>query len=423
MPRAALLSQATILIALVIVACPLFANMYTSRGDGVTIAPLQSEHISMVSEAVLVEARAIPGEDTSDLRVTAIYKLRNTLDQPLRCEVAFPFETRSHAAKARDSFKVVMSDDPAAASVAAELRTEADARERGYGFDTAYVWPVLWEPGETKTVRIDYVMGEPVRFAGLVEGFRISYIVRTGAYWKGPIGHATFTFKLGTPDKPGFGFFYRDYSDLLKTPYSYPENVVLKTDEEIRWEFHNWTPHEDVWAGWLRWVGSNDTWRDGWKRMIYVQTPNPYVGSAICYTDALLEELVDNHLRPWIALFPLEAKRDREGIKAFVAEWLYREIFARNGDPFVIGEANQDRSGYPAFVSELNGRFSQSSGDFRRWSDRFPAEASIRVRNGWYRPATGRGLRGTVLIEDLTAQERANLDFLLPYFAVPQRAP
>src|SRR5262249_26977729 len=131
-----------------------------------------------------------------------VFTMRNTTDRAATYDVAFPFEDPGHAASAKPDFKVRLSTPSGSRTEEVEvaLRTRTTAApataDTRHDFPAALVWPVKWERYETRIIRLSYLMGDATWHNGIVEGFRLSYIVRTGALWKGPIGRADFTIKL-----------------------------------------------------------------------------------------------------------------------------------------------------------------------------------------------------------------------------------
>ena len=194
--------------------------------------------------------------------------------------------------------------------------------------------------------------------------------------------------------------------NIIDPPFSYPNNARRVSPTEVTWHFENWTPDEDIWLGVVQWVGFSFEWP--WRN--FISLPVPYAGATETYTDALLERIVDRELEPWRDSFPEHAKRDRHVLKELVAEWFYREIFARNGDGFFLGKKEEGGPG-PA---KTWGR-DMDSNYLSWWSDKFPRANS--ARGGWYRPGTGPGPNGTVRLSDLKRVERKNAEFLLRYFA------
>jgi hypothetical protein len=53
------------------------------------------------------------------------------------------------------------------------------------------VWAVVWAPGQTRRITCTFDMGEAEQsFWGLAQSYRLLYVARTGALWKGAIGKA-----------------------------------------------------------------------------------------------------------------------------------------------------------------------------------------------------------------------------------------
>lgn len=197
-----------------------------------------------------------------------------------------------------------------------------------------------------------------------------------------------------------------------KACYSYPAKAKRVSPSEIVWHFENWTPEEDIWLGVLRWDGLYRTENNKVARttppFVSIQTPKPYQGATSDYTEEQLDSLVASVLEPWRSLFPDEVQRDRPAIKAFAAEWLYREILARNGESFYVARGIHESHRPP-------GSSTHSSGiTYSVWRNRFLYDKT--TPEPWYKPGTAKGPNGTVSERDLTVQERRNLSFLKPYF-------
>ena len=393
-------SLAPLLLALVFAATAR-ADIYRVIGKGNTIAPLRSSEVAMDAETVEV----FPESDFGGFCVRATFTMRNTSDERVTCQVAFPFDTRGAASVARDSFKVRIGDERVE-KIELKVRDAAIAAPSAHDFPAALVWAVQWEPRATLLIHVDYAMGEPEQYYGFVDGWRLRYIVRTGALWKGPIGRAEITFRLtGQPMLADHFAQAGEKSSHLQPPYSYPAAAVRTSPTEVTWRFERWTPQEDIWLGVIQWAGFGPNTQP----RIFIRTPHPYGGATSAYADALLESLVERELEPWRGSFPKEAERDRPVLKAVIAEWLYRELFARHGDPFYLGKYVAGER--PPIGSQ--GR-NQDDNYLSVWSTRFPLAA--RGRGGWYEPRTGPGPNGSVRLSDLTPQERRNAEFLSAYF-------
>jgi hypothetical protein len=394
-------------LAAVVICADAYADIYRVIGKGNTIAPLRSSEIAMDAEQVVV----FPESDFGGFRVRATFTMRNTADQVVQCDVAFPFDSKSSASIARPSFKVSLGPSTGAmpdGTIELKVRDESVKTPRSpYDFPAALVWPVTWRPRETLIIHIQYDMGEPEQYYGLVEGWRLRYIVRTGALWHGPIGEADITFRLNGNSILSDDFAGVDrVASVLKPPFSYPANATRGRDREVTWHFKNWTPEEDIWLGVIRWNGCGP----GRQDRVFIRLPKPYAGAESAYADALLESITAAELAPWRDMFPEETKSEHAALKAYVAVWLYHEILARHGDPFFLGKR------VPGEPAPPDARGTDRNDNYLSvWSERFPNARSIR-NPGWYKPGTGRGPNGSVRLTDLSAQERRNLEFLAGYF-------
>jgi hypothetical protein len=406
-------------IALAAIALTPFAHadMYVVVARGSTIMPSQSSEITMDSEKVVVAVGSKAEDD--GFSVTAEFVLRNTSDNTIACDVAFPFETEREARDVHDTFKVAV-DAYGSTQVLTGIELKRSGKPAGtekspYDFPAALTWRHVWHPHETKVVHISYVMGQPEQYHGIVEGWRLRYLVRTGALWKGPIGHADFTFRMKgnwlaeafAESMPPRAKPAATNWSVFDPPYSYPANARREGPYEVRWHFDNWIPAEDIWLGDLGWPGFSEKP----SRFLYWSiwaAAQAYTGATRDYTDARLDKIVDDCFAPWRDYFPSEAKRDRDAMKSLVAEWMFHEIFARRGDGFYIGK---ETKGTPP---PLDAQGTSDGNYISEWAERFP-RTNVRFTS-WYKPNTGPGPHGRVRMRDLTDQERKNAEFLLHYF-------
>ena len=140
------------------------------------------------------------------------------------------------------------------------------------------------------------------------------------------------------------------------------------------------------------------------NRNFFVRLPEPYQGNLVEYDEALIERMAEEELRFAAEHFPAELKSlDRAPLKREIADWLYHEILARHGDPFIVGK-REDGQPKPAdaIASDQDGNY------LSKWSTRF---AGYGYHGGWYKPDRKHSVRS----EDLSAMERRNLDFLGHY--------
>lgn len=387
------------------------ADIYRVMAKGNTIGPLRSTEIAMDSETVVVDAERRFG----GFKVVADFSMRNTTGETVTHDVAFPFDDERAARIAKEGFRVVLGRDPNAVPVKVieiKVRDPAIKEPRSsYDYPAALVWRVTWAPGETKLISLAFDMGDPDQFSGLVRGWRLRYVVRTGGLWHGPIGHAEITMRLD-----GHRMYADDFAAAQKTQtppvLSYPKNAKLISPTEVKWTFKDWLPGEDIAIDRLAWPTVTREERD----RFFLATPQPYLGAKSDYTDAWLDSVVVTLVEPWRERFPRESQRDWPVIKSLVAEWLYQEVFARNGEPFII---EYDRKGpRPPGIAFWD----QNDVAYSVWHNRFPSINGYR-NPGWYKPGTGKGPKGSVRMEDLTDQERRNLAFLQQYFSPKNTTP
>lgn len=97
-------------------------------------------------------------------------------------------------------------------------------------YNQAHVWPCTFAPGQTRVLRTEY---KHVYSANTEASHVISYVLRTGASWKGPIGQVVLRIKRGAL--------------RLKCPW-YPSDWVLAGDEYV-WSAARLEPDRDIFVG------------------------------------------------------------------------------------------------------------------------------------------------------------------------------
>lgn len=386
------------------------SDILTVSGQGNTIMPRTSTDVSMDAETVTIESK------TNEFLVNAEFFMTNRSALPVKERVGFPVVDARYGWYMKDSFTVVVksgvSPDAEFISTPCELEMrvqstptreawlEARQEAERLNYPGYVVWEVSWAPNETKVIRVSYSMGEMPFFNGLVAGCSLSYVVRTGALWKGPIGKADITIHFKEGD-----FARSVFLSGKQRVTSFPEQARWVDPGVVTWHFENWEPTEDIWAKSLTWRGIGPKSVDEWD---FFFLPHPYEGNKIQYTDMMLEQLVDRELEPWRKFFPEEtAKIDRQLYKKLIAEWLYHELYARNGDPFFIGLHVEGRLDPP----DAHGYTNHDKNLIGRWRNHFDRYGGMK---GWYRPKEVR--RGKPPSIKLSSLERKNAEFLKAYF-------
>lgn len=349
--------------------------------------PVEEPQISMDAETVAVVENSV-----GVFTVSCTFTMRSHAATELQRTIGFPF-TQQYGP---DFMNVTVNGQ----AVKGDLMPMGDnlkdepfwALMHPGSYRAFYVWPVSWKPHETKTIRCTYGMGQLDGYYGLVVGWQLQYVVRTGAYWKGPIGKADISVTF-QPDGGKSSSHSTDgrYAGLSggnnahpALRLSYSQQARWVAPNKVVWRFTNWEPTEDITIDEFTWKG----------RMNWYTLPDTYQGTIVRYTTETLDAQVDRMLAPWKTRFAKEmATFDRAAARKYVAEHLYYEIIARQQCVFLNGPVLE--------VISSDGEEQQLR---KHWQRYF-----LTYLGGWYHPD---GKKTLVKVADLTETERANLAFL-----------
>lgn len=191
----------------------LFANDSEMGSDAFSVYPINSNKIAMVSESVYIDIPAAT--------VDCNFIFWNPTQESLEILIGFP----GHEEPEYGDFNITLRD----------FHSYVDGKpvEVTIKRDTAttriwYTKKVLFEPNTTKRVRNTYKVNYSV---SINSGFWFSYIMKTGANWKGKIGRADVYMYMGR--------------SLYEVTQIEPKNYVIK-DKTIEWHFENFEPKEDI---------------------------------------------------------------------------------------------------------------------------------------------------------------------------------
>lgn len=200
--------------------------------------PTPSRDIRMVSESVTVRL----SQQTA--RVTCLFVLANEGGSQ-RVRIGFPEETFGDVSERGliRWFRSYVNDRPVAVK-----RVVIEPVDSGGTF-AWWIKEVAFARGETKRIRNEY----EIQLSENVLGIRwFSYILRTGASWKGRIGRATVTVDLGPVDPRtviGLGTKPRgpEEAEMRLTPAG-----ATLSGRTLRWQFTNFEPTRghDVLVAW-----------------------------------------------------------------------------------------------------------------------------------------------------------------------------
>lgn len=190
------LVRAAVLAA--ITAAALYGNDAIFQGNGVTVFPVKSADIQMVTDSVTIKRG---GELGWLVEVVATFK---NFGPEAAVQVGFPFEYSSPETletefpgeyPVRPNFKAFVDGRP----VPVTPKRGALSPDLGLAYDLVYVFPVTFRSGETTTIRQTYTVGGTQDSMG---GNIFSYILKTGALWKDSIQRLSIVFELEKKDAP-----------------------------------------------------------------------------------------------------------------------------------------------------------------------------------------------------------------------------
>jgi hypothetical protein len=161
-------------------------------GEGETVWPIESKEIEMVAETVLVQPAEI-GWDAN-----CIFILKNT-GESTEVQVGCPDVTdEGPGADLTEgtikSFRCFVDGKEVQVEHKAGINDSLNSR---LTYPFAYVWRMSFKKGQVRAVRNTYNFGGLYISDGTIE---LTYILKTGALWKGKIGVADIIFNLGKLD-------------------------------------------------------------------------------------------------------------------------------------------------------------------------------------------------------------------------------
>lgn len=204
---------------------PLCANDTVVGSVGGKWQPLNSEHIRMVSETI--KARL----DRDRAHVTCEFLLENE-GPAQKVKVGFPQELGTAPLH---GFRCWVDR----AEVQVESRVAKASKERirekavlGNPYEGWHWWWMSFEPGQVRRVSHTY---EAEYTEDTMGGRAFSYIVRTGATWKGSIGKALIEVDLGP---------------IVTQPYSAQPQGYETNGNRIVWQWEEFEPEDDIRVAW-----------------------------------------------------------------------------------------------------------------------------------------------------------------------------
>lgn len=413
-----------ITVAVLFLAACVKGDMLVVQNMGNTIVPRQESEISMDAETVWIVPVTKASKYPSGYMVSCEFVLTSHSTQTLTRDMAFPVPHPAYGRMLAKHFRVLVERNGQWNPLKTELKMVIDPDSLSWA-DIAYwepphdnfeypgyiVWQQTFAPGQTQTVHCDYPMGQPrhVYPGRPFEGVVFEYVVRTGALWKGKIGEATINLDLG----PRAFDPETITSDCEGITMTYRNSVRCEASDTLVWHFKNWEPTDDILLAFTTWTGYdvNEIARNGYR------LPNPYRGGREDYTENYLNGLVDQEIERIAKYYPEQAaEADRGFLQSMIAEYLFHELFARQGDPFSLGPATgsplRKYSGSP--TSFMDGFV------FGPWHAYF--RNSYSYHGGWYQWYNHRTRKPNPAVKtaDLSPKERHNAAFLRKFIRSPR---
>jgi hypothetical protein len=220
--------QLSILAAFLLAISPIYADDTAYFGSGNTVIPVNNDQIQMVSEVVRIRY------DNKTLRfyVNCEFIFKNAGDTTTVL-MGFP-ETlmvpMEGAAETQGvpiaNFKTFIGNDEIKTTYKkVNLKSEKSIKASE---EQAYVWPIRFQKSETIVVKNSYDAGTGLTSTDGIFGF--TYVVRTGARWKGNIERAEFYVDLS--DAPHSPFF-----SISPTPQSVKNGIYFLKFDNLKPDF------------------------------------------------------------------------------------------------------------------------------------------------------------------------------------------
>ena len=234
----AMLSAVTVTLALMCVSSA-SANDASFGGDAAELVPISETRIRMVSEDIVIsEVGARNGWSGDHWEIRATYVFENTSKEVVTTTVGFPERKCEFSEHCRGNYtfhnmKTTVGGKP----VKMRVGEAKDKLPDGLKLGRVHLFELEIKPGERATIKHAYDMDISSNNDGTVW---LTYVTRTGTFWKGSIGHARFTIK---PMERPWSFVYPKSYKLQKYTTTMKRG---RPATEIVFEMKDWKPEHDL---------------------------------------------------------------------------------------------------------------------------------------------------------------------------------
>src|SRR3990172_8288932 len=211
-----------------ILAYDVHADDSVYSGDGIDVYPLQSANIQMVAEVITISDNG--GKDRFGVDVDMTFKNHGP---ETTVQMGFPIladEIEGERIEFDPHFRTWVNGKEV--QITKKRGIPHPVKDYYHFSDAVYTYPVTFKSGETKKIKHQYAVGGTFDSIG---GWNFTYILRTGALWKGVI---------------------EDYSMIYKTKVSLVPDIIGTLPKEQKaildgevlqlfWNIKNFKPQND----------------------------------------------------------------------------------------------------------------------------------------------------------------------------------
>ena len=242
-----------LLIAILFLSIPVYANDGYLGRFGETVYPMGSTDVTMVSEDIHIVS---DGNVTADISCEFVF-YNSGEDQTVLMGFPASHEFKDDGLGSAENLRL---HNFTAYRNGEEINvSEVEGSSLGSEYDTFESWFVFEVPfkaGETLTMTHTYDIGLSV--SG--DTRMIGYILKTGATWAGPIGHARVTIDMSLFNAYGIFGIYNDFDSKDRTErYFTPISDLKYENGNIVFEKSDFEPTQNI-EVWMTFKGLKDWW-------------------------------------------------------------------------------------------------------------------------------------------------------------------
>lgn len=197
--------------------------------NGHTAYPLNTDKIRMASENISVQMKG-EGITGRSAKVTCEFVFENTTNKEVKAKIGFPAEDQYYYDIGEDEKRNPPLRNFVSYVDGKPVQVNVRIQEQPSPVTYWYTWDVVFPP--SKTISLKNIYEVTLSLSYYNQWF--TYILTTGANWKGPIGHSAIE------------VVYESAGDLKKRVKSASPDKFKIQGNKIVWDFINFTPKENI---------------------------------------------------------------------------------------------------------------------------------------------------------------------------------